>query len=172
MIDPNLTHIPILAKCISKFGGNIIEFGTGMGSSPLLCTLVDGEVCSFESNKSWYDMMKSGVHGKNLWKKPNHNLHFIPNMNWDLVYDIVDWNKKWTIAFVDHAPGERRIVDILLLKDKVDVIIFHDTEEPSYGWKKLDGHFNSVYEYDMFNIKTTVVSNKYDLQVILNDHKE
>lgn len=167
MIDPCLTHIPILAKCISKFGGNVIEFGTGMGSSPVMCTLVEGELCSFESNESWYNMMNSGVHGKNLWKKTNHNLHFIPNGNWDAVYDIVDWNKHWSIAFVDHAPGERRIVDILRLKDKVDVILYHDSEEPSYGWKHLEGHFSSVYDYDVFPVKTTVVSNKYDLHSVL-----
>lgn len=145
----------------------MIEFGTGMGSSPVMCTLVEGELCSFESNKSWYTMMSSGVHGKNLWKKPNHNLHFIPNGNWDAVYDIVDWNKKWSIAFVDHAPGERRIVDILRMKDTVDVILYHDSEEPSYGWKYLEGHFSSIYVYDMFSVTTTVVSNKYDLQAIL-----
>jgi hypothetical protein len=167
MIDPCLTHVPILAKCVCKFGGNVLEFGTGMGSSPLLCTLVDGELCSFESNQSWHSMMKSGIHGKNLWTKPNHNLHFIANQNWDSIYDIVDWNKKWSIAFIDHAPGERRIVDIVRLKDLVDVILYHDSEEPSYGWKNLEGHFNSVYEYDVYSVRTTVVSNKYNLQEML-----
>jgi hypothetical protein len=167
MIDPCLTHIPILAKCVSKFGGNVLEFGTGMGSSPLLCTLVDGELCSFESNQSWHSMMKSGIHGQKLWTKLNHNLHFIPNQNWDLVYDIVDWNKKWSIAFVDHAPGGRRIVDIVRLKDLVDIILYHDSEEPSYGWKSLDGHFKSVYEFDVYSVRTTVVSNKYELKEIL-----
>jgi hypothetical protein len=83
------------------------------------------------------------------------------------VYDIVDWNKHWSIAFVDHAPGERRIVDILRLKDKVDVILYHDSEEPSYGWKQLEGHFSSIYDYNMFPVKTTVVSNKYDLKELL-----
>ena len=167
MIDPCLTHIPILAKCICKFGGNVIEFGTGMGSSPVMAALVEGELCSFESNQSWHKMMSSGVHGKNLWSKPNHKLHFVPDQNWDVIYDIVDWTKHWSIAFVDHAPGERRIVDILRLKDKVDVILYHDSEEPSYGWKALEGHFKSVYEYDVFPVKTTVVSNKYDLQSVL-----
>lgn len=167
MIDPCLTHIPILAKCVHKFGGNVLEFGTGMGSSPLLCTLVDGELCSFESNQSWYEMMKSGTHGKGLWSKSNHVLHFVPNQNWDIIYPIVDWRKQWSIAFIDHAPGERRIVDIIKLKDKVDVILYHDSEEPSYGWSQLQGHFNSVYEFDVYPVRTTVVSNKYDLREAL-----
>lgn len=167
MIDPCLTHIPILAKCVHVFGGNVLEFGTGMGSSPLLCSLVNGHLCSFESNESWFNMMKSGVHGKNLWSKPNHNLHFVPDQNWDFVYSTVDWNIPWTIAFVDHAPGGRRVVDILKLKNIVDVILYHDSEEPSYGWKTLDGHFNSVYEFDVYSVRTTVVSNKHDLQKTL-----
>jgi len=57
--------------------------------------------------------------------------------------------------------------DILRMKDIVDVILYHDSEEPSYGWKHLKGHFSSVYDYDMFSVKPTVVSNKYDLQAIL-----
>jgi len=167
MIDPCLTHIPILAKCISKFGGNVLEFGTGMGSSPVLCSMVDGELYSFESNESWYSLMKSGVHGKNLWTKPNHHLHFVPNQNWNFIYDVVDWSKGWSIAFVDHAPGERRIVDIIRMKDMVDVILYHDSEEPSYGWSQLEGHFKYVYDFDVYSVKTTVVSNKYDVLEIL-----
>lgn len=168
MIDPCLTHIPILAKCVLKFGGNALEFGTGMGSSPLLCSVVEGDLCSFESNSSWYNNMKSGIHGKNLWSKKNHNLYLIENNNWDVVYNIINWNKKWSIAFVDHAPGERRVVDILKLKNKVDVILYHDSEEPSYGWSRLDGEFKYFYSYDTFTTKTMVISNKYDVASILS----
>lgn len=166
MIDPCLTHIPILAKCVQVFGGNVLEFGTGMGSSPLLCTMVDGELCSFESNKEWHDKMLFGTHGKHLWSKPNHVLHFIPNQSWDLIYSMVDWRKPWSIAFIDHAPGERRVTDIIKLKDRVDVILYHDSEEPSYGWSKLQGHFSSVYEFDVYSVRTTVVSNKHDLKAV------
>ena len=165
------THIPILAKCISIFGGNVLEFGTGMGSSPLLCTMIDGELCSFESNIEWYTKMKEGIHENscscNLWTKPNHSLHYVKPTDWDSIYDIVDWKKNWSIAFIDHAPAERRVVDIIKLKNLVDVIIYHDSEEPGYGWRNLDGHFNSVYVFDMFPCQTTVLSNKYNLKEIL-----
>lgn len=168
-IDSFLTHIPILAKCILKFGGNVLEFGTGIGSSPLLCSLVEGELCSFESNRSWYNSMISGIHGKNLWKNKNHNIYFVENNNWDSVYNIIDKNKNWSIAFIDHAPGERRTTDIIKLKNKVDVILYHDSEEPSYGWDILNGHFKFSFSYDVFKTETTVVSNKYDVNLLLNN---
>jgi hypothetical protein len=166
MIDPCLTHIPILARCVSVFGGNVLEFGTGMGSSPLLCTMVDGELHSFESNPNWFISMTSGAHGKNLWTKPNHHIHKIVYNNWDSVYTTIDWSKHWSIAFIDHAPGERRIVDIYKLKDLVDVIIYHDSEEPSYGWAQLDGVFKWKRDFDLFPVMTTVVSNRVDLSVL------
>ena len=167
MIDPCLTHIPILAKCVSRFGGNVLEFGTGMGSSPLLCSIVEEYLCSFESNRLWYDDMISGKHGKHLWKNKKHNIYFIENNNWDSVHEIIDWNKKWNVAFIDHAPGERRIVDIIKLKNKVDVILYHDSEEPSYGWSFLNGHFKYSYCYDTYKTQTMVVSNKYDVGSLL-----
>lgn len=159
--------MPILAKCISKFPGNTLEFGIGNGSSPLLNLMVDQSLLSFESNKEWYDRMLSGSEGKKLWTKPGHYVNFVPDNNWDWIYSVVDWTKHWSLAFIDHAPGERRIIDIARLADKVDVIIYHDSEEPSYGWKQIDGLFKSKYVYDTFVTNTTVVSNKYDLSTIL-----
>lgn len=165
-MDNYYTHIPILAKCVSLFGGNVLEFGIGIGSSPLLCAMVDGELCSFESDKSWLNMMKSGVHAKNLWSKSNHVLHLVQPTEWDSVYGLIDWKKKWSIAFIDHAPGERRVVDIVKLKDLVDVIVYHDSEAPCYGWEALDGHFRWKYVYTSFEVTTTVVSNRIDLSVL------
>jgi predicted O-methyltransferase YrrM len=154
--------MPILSRILMKYPGNILEFGTGFGSSFLICSICkDYKVLSFESNEEWFQQMQK----IGLWVlNDKHSLVYINPHNWDNAYDYINKDIKWNIAFIDHAPGERRVVDIQKLKDLCEIIIFHDSEEKSYGYYKIMKYFKYSYTYKELATWTTIVSNFYPIQ--------
>jgi hypothetical protein len=152
-----ISHMPILSRILMKYPGNILEFGTGFGRSFLICSICkDYKVLSFESNEEWFQQMqKIGLWGLN----DKHSLFYINRDNWDDAYNYIDKNIKWNISFIEHAPGERRIVDIKKLKDLCEIIIFHDSEASCYGYESITKHFKYSYTYRDLPTWTTIVSN-------------
>lgn len=131
--------------------GTIIEFGMGEGSTELLSMAAKDQerrFISYENNPEWYAKF---VH----LHSPYNNLKF-----------VTDWDKArvvdCAILFVDHAPGERRKVEIERFKEKAEVIIVHDTEDEAeyvYGLKNVLSLFkyrNDLQQADM--PRTTIVS--------------
>lgn len=76
--------------------------------------------------------------------------------------------RLWSVALIDHAPGERRWADVMRLKDRCEIIVIHDTEpaaEHGYGFER-----NGVWDAfkNRVDIKSdgawaTAVSNSRDL---------
>jgi predicted O-methyltransferase YrrM len=160
-----ISHMPFLAKIVDKFKGNTLELGTGMGSSIVLNYLCkDFLLYSYESNREWYEFMKKLNNG-NLWNGNSHKIFFVENsdIGWDSIYETVE-EKSWKVAFIDHAPGERRKKDIRKLKDIAEIILFHDSEQPGYCYEEVIPLFKYKYIYKEFNTYTTAVSNSINLE--------
>jgi len=144
------THQPVLIHLINETKGNVLEFGMGVYSTPLihfLCALQKRFVLSVETDKQWYD-------------KFHHEYVsiLIEPEKLDKCYTI---NINFSVALIDGNPLKFRQKFIELMKDNVDYFVVHDTEPQ---WKELYGydfsHFKNVFRFKEILPETTVLSNK------------
>jgi hypothetical protein len=151
-------HLPliILGLQLSRRGAtgfDVIELGSGEGSTPLLrqyCTDQQLTFQSFDNNKEWCE--KTGA-------------QYIDN--WDLLIDEAS-TRHHGLIFIDHAPGERRHLDAIAVANAADVLVLHDTEEGgagNYMWEKAWPHFKYRLNYNRTGggAGATLVSNKIDV---------
>lgn len=162
------THLtPLIAVVLATFG-NVIELGMGDYSTPVLHEIIKFQntllnrhkrkLISYESNKEWLnnfvDLMTD-----------YHQIKLVEN--WDSVK--ITENTSCSVLFVDHAPANRRIIEIERFKDFCDIIVVHDTEKTRfYGYEPLLSKFNSRLDYKRYAKRTTLVSNFFDLNKILS----
>jgi hypothetical protein len=149
------THIPILLKAVEVTHGPILELGCGLNSTPFLywlCKDQDRKFVSYDNSRLWIATVGYPVEYIN---------------DWDKAY--ID-KTHWSIALIDHKPGERRRIDVKRLKDKADFVILHDSEPELnrfYGYKEIYPLFKYRFDYTKFLPNTTVVSNFVNLEKIL-----
>lgn len=146
------THIPMLIKMMNISDGPVLELGSGFNSTPFLywlCKDQNRKFVSYDNDQKWIE-------------KVGYNTQFIDD--WDKT-DID--NTHWSVALLDHRPGERRHVDAERLKDKADFIVLHDSElilEKYYMYEKIYPLFKYRFDYTKFLPHTTVLSNFIDLE--------
>lgn len=126
--------------------GAVVEFGCGQGSTDLLrkyCKETGREFMSFESNQDY--------------ARQYNSLHVT---DWDTVnLTYVD------VLFIDHAPGERRWVDIKKYANIAKVIVIHDSEPHNKGYMldKIWHLFKYKKNFETNGAWTTTVSNFIDV---------
>ena len=109
---------------------------------------------SYETSNEWY---------KRATRKrvPFHKVVKIDN------YDEADIERRWGLAFIDHAPTARRQVEIKRLAHLADYIVIHDTNsqfDRAYRYSHIWGLFKYRYDFTKYYPHTTVVSNFYNLE--------
>jgi len=151
------SHRPFLKIALQNVSrGTIIELGMGEGSTPIFSEAAkeqERKFISYENNPDWYKKM-AYLHS------PYNSLKF-----------VTDWNKvilePCHILFIDHAPGERRKVDIERFKGVAEIIIVHDTEteaEYVYGMTEILSRFKYRIDLQQKGMpRTTIVSDKIDV---------
>lgn len=147
-ISGDNNHRLLLWYALRATKGNVVEFGSGWGSTQYLRKYCLDENRTFES----YD------NGKDWAEK--HGSTYVPNNNWDSI------NPEGGVILIDHAPGERRFIDIERLKDKFDIMVIHDSEPIGAGDYKYENIWH-LFKYRV-DVKTdgawaTAVSNKIDM---------
>jgi len=157
------SHCPILYELMKHIQGPVLELGCGDFSTPLLCDIAKDDILvSLESEQEWYDQMVTrGYHAN-----PKHSIIYVAD--WDKMF--VEIEQYWTLIFVDHN-GTRRVNDALLLKNRCDIMILHDTDADGsggkYGWKDLWQHFRYRKDFKHGNPvampATSIVSNVVDV---------
>src|SRR5262245_50858600 len=105
-INPYGTHLVPLVVSLHYCRGPVIEMGCGSYSTPILhhlCRVQNRKLISFETNADWFRLFER-------YRKPHHELYLVAN--WDAVglKDLQDG-----VVLVDHAPAERRKIDIARL---------------------------------------------------------
>lgn len=106
-------HRLLLWKALEASKGDVVEFGSGWGSTSYLreyCKQNKRKFYSYDNGEEW-----AKKHGSTF------------TSNWD------DVNHTGAVILIDHAPGERRHIDIAHLKDKFDYIVIHDSEPVGAG---------------------------------------
>lgn len=147
--------MPVLMKITHMTSGPILELGSGMYSTCYLhwaCYPMKRKLVTYESKAEWFDFAKQ-------FSTDFHSVHFVEN------WDVPDLSEPWSMAFVDHAPDERRLEEIKRLLH-AEYIVVHDTENRSdrkYKFSSILKLFKYRYKYSDAYPHTSVFSNKHDL---------
>lgn len=150
-------HRPLLLLALNLTEGDVIELGSGEGSTQYLrsyCKETHRHFFSYDNNYDW--ALKMGAAWVSDWDHP---------CRFDPVGGI--W-RKCGLMFVDHAPGEHRKLAVARMADKADIIVIHDTEEGGagdYGFNTIWPHFKYRLNYNRLGggAGAAAVSNTIDL---------
>lgn len=166
------SHLPILMKVMSLSKGDVLELGAGLYSTPFLywlCRDQERKFVSFENDFDWWRM---------VWniKDVTQETMITRIIEGAVSCHIADWNDldlenmgRWSVAFIDHSPSRRRIIDIKALANKADFVVIHDTQR-NYkfcDFKQIYPLFRYRYDYDKSIPHTTVLSNFINLEEAL-----
>lgn len=155
------SHIHVWEKFLEKERGDTLELGGGGNSTPFISSRLKGhEFVTLESSKEWADRIT-----ESKWHiHPNHRCEYVPD------WDKYDWSwvktRRWKYIFIDHAPGNHRIKEVVRLLPYCDFLIIHDTEADrgagAYGWSKVDWIPEYWVEYlASSNVPSTTVCSNY-----------
>jgi len=153
-MSPNLdgtgTHMAPLLTAVANTKGRIIEFGCGDYSTPLLHAVAGSRlIYSYETDRKWLDRYTD-------LRSTKHTLELVED--WDAV-DVADCG----VILIDHAPAERRIIDIERFRGRAQAIVVHDTDASDwYGYGPVLDSFKYRYDYTRYSKTTAIVSDFRD----------
>ena len=152
-MTPYGTHLPALIAAVLYLNGDVVEMGSGHFSTPILHEILKNtnrKLYTYDHDAKWLDNFL-------YLETKNHTLKLV--QNWD---DIII--PKCDILFIDHAPALQRQKDIIKYKT-TPIIVVHDTEDKTY---KYDfSSFKYKYIYDVYKIRTTLISNSINVTNII-----
>jgi len=154
------SHIPVLVKVLEISTGPVLELGTGLNSTPVIhwfCNESKRQVESYESSEMFYLAARN-------YRNDFHGVHSVEILGgWD---NINFEATHWGMVFIDHAPGKRRVEEMIRLANHADYVVVHDTESRSdWHYKYSKGFPNYKYRFDYTKAypHTSVLSNVKDL---------
>ncbi len=152
------SYKPLLIAALEKTSGPVLELGMGSGSTPALheyCKRNNRKLFSYENNAEYTSKFTH-------YRSDFHTVDSVTN--WD---DCPIDSTRWSVVLVDHAPGERRVVDVRRLASNADILVLHDTEpEHRYGyfWDQIWQYFKHIRHDETYKTCwATAVSNFVDL---------
>ena len=159
MLETKATHFPYLLRACLKTSGPMLEFGCGFYSSFLLHSVglaTNRKVVTLDINEGWLNEMASRLRS---------NMHeFIHLPNWGDHRFLSQ--SHWGVVFIDHAPAERRRIDIVRAREHAEIIVVHDTEQVLYEYKEALESFQYRRDFTELEPFTTLVSETNDLKDI------
>lgn len=155
---------PLLWEGLERSSGLILELGVGKGSTRLLhdyAFMEDRFLCSYDSNEEWIKQFVGLASGRHLLDCVQVGAYKISD--WDFVDQHYD---ACGLLFIDHAPGERRKVDIALFANKAQIIVAHDTEpNADHGYQMRDEikKFKYWRDFETSGAWSSIMSNFIDV---------
>jgi hypothetical protein len=167
-LDSNYgTHMTSLITVASNTTGPILEMGAGDYSTPLLhavCSKDKRYLLSTDTDQGWLSLFTDL---ENDWHKFQYvNVY---EDDWSInpkphLWDAIGGDTHWAMVFIDHRPGERRIVDVERLRNNTDIFVIHDTETEGYGYEPVLSSFKYKYVDTRYATQTTVVSDTINVR--------
>jgi hypothetical protein len=148
------SFLPVLDWVIRRTDGPILELGVGFCSSPYLhwmCYPQKRRLVSYEGHPDFFEFANS-------WQDTFHEVHC--SADWD----AADLSQSWSIAFVDHSPGERRAIETARLTH-ADFVVIHDSEgrsEKNYHLSTVEHLFRYRWKWLGAYPQTSVWSNRFE----------
>lgn len=159
-IDQYATHLPLLATCLAGTDGPVLELGGGWYSTPLIHALCPRRrVVTLEHDAAMAAWLAERFAGD------SHVVRHVPD--WDAAEEP-DWN-GWELAFIDHAPAERRKTELARLRGNADIIVIHDSDVGFYGLEPEMARFAHRVDYTLLWPHTTALSDLPKLKEIFPD---
>ena len=163
------SHVHVWNRFLEVEKGDVLELGGGANSTPFISSRIpDHELVTMETSKEWYDRIVAAK-----WHVgEKHRAVFVQD------WDTYDWSwvtsKRWKYIFIDHSPGDHRIVEVVRLLPFCDYMVIHDTDADrgkggAYGWSRVEKIPKYWVEYleNWTDPSTTVCSNYHDPQLIV-----
>ena len=147
--------MPTLKLATNQTNGPILEMGVGPNSTPYLHHISEEynrHVTSYEIIDEYYELFKG-------YQSRYHAVKSIDSYNDANIGR--QWNGIWGVVLIDHGPAERRIVDIMRVKDNAIFIVCHDSEMESdwlYHYSEIYPLFKFRYDTNDHPTQTTVLS--------------
>lgn len=157
-MDAYATHMPLLAACVARTDGPVLELGCGMYSTPLIHAICGDarSVLSLEFDREWLARFQKLNRG-------NHDMRAVDDWA-DAVRQAADIH--WSVVLVDQQPAAARAPSITLLRQSVDLFVCHDSEHRLYNYEPVLETFLRRKEWRRYAPWTSVVSDTMDLSFL------
>jgi hypothetical protein len=177
--DPFSTHQPLLVAALLNTQGPILEMGGGYYSTPIVSAFANvqrREAHTIETGPAMYELLKrfsSPFH--KIWPVSGYDFaadgRFVPRADTTRAQYIeiqsrflADFCSKgptrWSVVFIDQAPGYLRVPAIEHFADIADFIVTHDTElVDAYGFEPCLSTFRHRWDSRLHVPYATIVSN-------------
>jgi len=150
-LDPYATHLPLLAACVARTDGPVLELGCGLYSTLVLHALcLNRPLLSLESDPEWhsrFSYLDAGTHRVML----AGDLGELPDY-------------PWSVVLIDQQPAAARAPAISRLRQHAELIVVHDTEHRLYAYEPVLSTFKHRVEWRRYAPWTSVVSDTVDLE--------
>lgn len=158
------SHLPIISEITKSFEiDSVLEFGTGFFSTSVFVENCKSVLSIEMQNKEWYDKVKDRFQDKVT--SGVLDIRFSLEDSGEKTIDSLKFNgqKKYDLVFVYGAGGSRPNC-CTYAKTVTDLIILHDTQQPTYGWNKIvvDGDWKWV-DIKLFNTWTSIMTKRKDV---------
>lgn len=149
-------HLHLLWPALEATKGEVVEMGMGQGSTPFLhqyCADTGRRLYSYDNNHEWFSKFTD-------YQSETHNLSHI--VDWD---DVSIVHKSPDVVLIDHAPGERRYIDVQRYANSAKIIVIHDSEPAATGYMmdRVWGLFKYRKDFESPGAWATAVSNFVDV---------
>ncbi len=177
--DPFSTHQPLLVAALLSSHGPILEMGGGYYSTPIISAFANiqrREAHTIETGPAMYELLKrfsSPFH--KVWPVSGYDFaadgRFIPRPETTREQYIEIQARflanfcrtsptRWSVVFIDQAPGYLRVPAIEHFADTADFIVTHDTEmAEAYGFEPCLSKFRHRWDSRLQAAHATIVSN-------------
>lgn len=161
-------HRFLLWDALEATQGDVIEMGCGDGSTPWLaqyCSDEGRKLFSYEGNQEWYNRMRQYEDRDfkiNLLKDADINSSI-----WD---HVAATHPNPAVVLIDHAPGERRKIDVGLFLNKAQIVVMHDTEpaaDHGYQMRQFKAKFKYWVDHKSEGAWASMASNFIDVTKIV-----
>ncbi len=154
------THMAPLLTTVMHSEGPVLEMGCGDYSTPLLhavCSATKRLLVTAETDLNWMNLFED------LQTPWHHFIHVPINSKHTDAWDLVGNDNEWGVVFIDHAPTERRVIDIIRLRARTKIFVAHDTNKSCYNYEPVLSSFKYRYVYKRYERQTTIVSDTIDV---------
>lgn len=145
------THIPALLEAVERTPAlPVLELGMGKYST-LILSEIARQVFSYELDDVYfrqYEHLRSSRH------------HLARVRDWS---ECPIESQLWSVALVDHAPVERRQIEVGRLQYRALVVVCHDSEEAAYQYEGRFQWYRHRLDVNIGGPQTTLVSNYLDV---------
>lgn len=153
------THQTPLVGAVMNTTGPVLELGSGHYSTPILheiCKAQKRLLVTIDNDVDWINQFKD-------LESEHHKI--IHTDNWD----SVSCETHYGVVFIDHAPAERRAVDIERFKNSCDIMVIHDyLQDNVYHHHEVIERFRYRYVYRRYSRQTILVSNTINIYEIFS----